>query len=739
MLRHRSVRRAARGACAIALALACAPSAVQAAAPTDLAELANGTTVSGDCSVLDNATADHLDQWVVYAVKPDRRHAAEGDQLIPYPYPKRAEDIVPTATGYAAMPQGGRLRVGDTADCQTASYDPLSARVDDPGIALDEAGLYIHQQIRQTVNWHVVNADDHTPPKACNGNDKHFPNPAGHLDPPDTDPGPNAKWVISTYCTTVTASRFTVLNDPGECPATPDKTQWPTTDYFNQYDAGAAEDLPTSSSKEGGNACGPSSTLMGALASLKRNFPGDTGPHLEALKYMIDGLPSLGETYDAVMGLSRAQITAPNTQNGAWGGKAVALLKSLGWSKAQLVMLGSSQADVATNNQNKIVNALAREPVLLSTAFGASRWGTAGGGHVILLRNLDVQHPLDYIVDDPAGNYFSTRSSSWWPNGHYGPGSCGAGVAYPMDWVHAYSAGRWMVTFGTPDGAWASMAKSARSGDAPAQTPGQSVFALQTDGAPRTLYVQDPSGRRAGIVDGQVVEEIPNSDAGVARDGDAGPGAADDVLTGATTTEHRYLVVPRPAPGSTLHVGDPAGGTFTLHTQSLDRGRVTASQDIDVPVAAGADTVADPAPLVRAASTGEPPASGAPAPAPGTPAPSADTPRPTVPGPTATPAAPRLLRAKGVRGGVRATVRCTAAAGRCDLTLVLKARSGGRSVVVGRARTSLAAGATRTLQVRLGTAGRRMLRRQGRLRATLGVVVGGRAAGRPAAVTITRA
>jgi hypothetical protein len=50
----------------------------------------------------------------------------------------------------------------------------------------------------------------------------------------------------------------------------------------------------------------------------------------------------------------------------------------------------------------------------------------------------------EYIVYDPAGNYFAS------PTHHYDISSCGAAVLYPQSWLYAYTTGAWYIALGPP-------------------------------------------------------------------------------------------------------------------------------------------------------------------------------------------------------------------------------------------------------------------------------------------------
>ncbi len=729
-----ALRRRAPRAALTGLALLLLPTtSASALVPAHKGEYPNGTVVTGTCAVVDRSTSDVLDQWVVFSLLPDRHHTTGGgQQLIPSPYPRRVWDVEPTETGYGPVLEGQGARAGD--DCRTAATRPLSSELDGDGVRLTQAGIYLYHQVHQTVTWKAVARDTPVVAEPCDGIDPVFDAPAP-LQPPASSPGPNGKWAITAYCAKVTSATFTVTNDAGDCPvAAQDLSRWPEVPYFNQYDAGVHEGLPRAQvdNKIGGNACGPSSTMMGVLESLKHAFPGDTPEHRAAFEEMVGALPSIGEFYDRVMQKTRAQLAA---LDGPGNNKAIAahilsMLKSMGWSQARHITLGDSVQDVAYGNQQALTKALGEGPVILSTSFGQRRWGLSGGGHVILLRNLDVRHPLDYIVNDPAGNFFSKSGGASYPGGHYGAGSCGFGVAYPMDWVHAHSAGRWAVAFGRPDGAWAQTgARRATGTPAPGRrglTP-HPVFelTLPADGAPGDLWVQDAAGRRAGFVDGRAVTEIPGADVGEAQDADLGPGGEDEDTPGPDEqpVRRRHLVVPDPGPGATLHAG--GGATVPAQARSYTAGRVVREETLELPAGAAVPVASEALQAAGVDGGDASPAPGAGAPG-AIPAPSGtnvpptrvDAPKP----PVTTVVGPRLgtVRAKG--SAVAVTLRCTAATGRpCRGTVVLTVRRGRRTVLVGSLPVQLTGGARRTVTVPVGPGGRRLLRRAGRLRVTVGV------------------
>ncbi|HEY6761279.1 MAG TPA: hypothetical protein VI318_17405 [Baekduia sp.] len=729
------LRFAMRALPALLGAVALAPATAHAVVPSDYGEYPNGTVATGDCQRNDEKVDGTVETWTLLRATPDHRHAPKQSiALLPDPLPERPEKFPFTATGQAVVPVGDEVPAGDAGDCRIVIENPMVVRTEGHGMAIDDPGVYWHYQRRGTVHWVWHDYSENAqvpPPEPCGDNDPELPAPADAR--PPASKGPNGDWYLASFCNHVESRRFFVLGDDGEC-ASMDRSNWPFTPYFNQYDTGQREDLPIArDNKKGGNACGPSSTMMGVLESIRRDFPGDTPAHQEQFLDKVDALGSLGHTFDQVMALTRAD-QKPLQDNYALGGEIAKFLKSLGYKKAKLVMLGDSQADVLLNNHNKMMAALTKNPVIVSTAFGGAKWGKTGGGHVILLRNLDVQHPNDYVVDDPAGNWFSTRDSGSWPTGHYGKGSCGFGVAYPMDWVEAYTAGRWMVSMGKPEGSRAPLGglapRAARSAPT-ADGDGVSVFGLSADAetAPATFYVQDAQGRREGFVDGVAVDEIPDGYAVEAAEGDGGP----DDDTG-VTRRVRELAIPDPQPGTTVHVADPDGGTFALDEDAWKGGAVVTRDRVSATVAAGGS--ATPAAPALDAAIGDAPAPGGEEQAPGGDQPETGDHGGTAGGAgaqaqgggggggggaqgqggAAAPAPAKragsratLVRVAAAKAAVKATLRCASAKG-CRVTLRLAARKGRRSVTVGTATTTVTG--QRTVTVRLSAAGRRLLRGQ---------------------------
>jgi hypothetical protein len=227
---------------------------------------------------------------------------------------------------------------------------------------------------------------------------------------------------------------FSVLGSRGNCAAK-------SSGYINQYSAGRRLRLPLGRGKAGGNACGPSALLM-AMEQSERSHR------------VSRALPDLPAVFDQTMQLPRSKVT-PDSFNEFMGTKAGILLRKLGWSQATMGRLGTSSDAVADEttgseldptNQAAIDRALNQGPIVVSTDLGREPWGTTGDGHMIVVLGRDPANPGEYIVYDPAGDYFSD------PVDHYSGASCGSGVLYPSSWLLAFTSGAWYLKLGPPPG-----------------------------------------------------------------------------------------------------------------------------------------------------------------------------------------------------------------------------------------------------------------------------------------------
>ena len=115
----------------------------------------------------------------------------------------------------------------------------------------------------------------------------------------------------------------------------------------------------------------------------------------------------------------------------------------MGWTSARLRTLGATVEQI----EARLLTSLARGPVVISTAFGNAAWGQTGDGNLIAILGADRRG--NFIVEDPAGNWFtSPKSGAFTRGGHYGPRSCGHRALYPHYWLLAYATGRYVIELG---------------------------------------------------------------------------------------------------------------------------------------------------------------------------------------------------------------------------------------------------------------------------------------------------
>jgi hypothetical protein len=157
----------------------------------------------------------------------------------------------------------------------------------------------------------------------------------------------------------------------------------------------------------------------------------------------------LGKVFDQTMEHRRGQMRF--SSNEFVGSKAADFLRRHGWTQATLERLGtdaesiqdeSSDSSLDRSNEAMIDRALEQGPIVIATDLGTGPWGTTGDGHMIVVTGRDETNPGEYVVYDPAGNYFSN------PTDHYGARSCGNGVLYPASWLIAYTTGGWYLQLG---------------------------------------------------------------------------------------------------------------------------------------------------------------------------------------------------------------------------------------------------------------------------------------------------
>ena len=423
--------------------------------PSGGAQLPYGSAVTGRCRAINRAVTTQMLGWGVYTFDPARTSVTDvhGATLLPPSFGPSAAPpgLDPGASGSARPPgpaqwqvaSGGRqLPASPSANCRSSIADSWPDAVrSGTSLRLRRPGPYVYWTFAHTVHWVKVDNDKDDPTVqpcaevAARGATS--PAPAGA--PPSTS-GTTWHWAVGSFCTSIRWRSFAVLGPQGRCPLSNDGSLWPTEPYINQYAAGTRLHLPLGRGEAGGNACGPSAMLMAMLQSRIRAHRATAG------------LPALGTAFDQTMQGSRAQVK-PNAPNEFIGGKAADFLRHHGWPQATLERLGSDETSIAPetsgtdldrSNEAVLDQALHRGPVLISTDLGTSPWGTTGDGHMIVVSGRAPGNPGEYVVDDPAGNYFSS------PTHHYDVSSCGAAVLYPQSWLYAYTAGAWYIELGTP-------------------------------------------------------------------------------------------------------------------------------------------------------------------------------------------------------------------------------------------------------------------------------------------------
>jgi hypothetical protein len=518
--------------------------AARALTPGNGESYANGVGVDGPCTDVEEQADTHIASWQVATIDPRREYggATGGELLYPWDFLPRIEEIAaavtdefsanPSPQAYAAAPGNGK-----PCAVNATSFDAEPAGT---SVELFRPGPYVFQIEDSTVHYVLVDDSAEDPqPSPCADNDtQYYPTAIGS--PPTSAPS-GQHWAAQGFCNKTTVIDFSVRGDDGLCPANGDMTQWPSSGYINQYDAGARLGLPDN----GGSADGPSSLLMGLLNA------GATAT------------PTLPATYTATVAGRYFSFY-----------RALAFLKSLGYHNANTFFFGDSADDANVNNLAKIYNEVVKWPALVETALGSVPWSFTGGGHVILITGSGGSN---FVVRDPAGNYFADEHD------HYGPGHCGYRVTYPAAWINAYIVGRQMLTFGARV---LSSPRARQRASGPATAAYGTAFSVaDTNPAsadnPGTFYLRDAQGRRAGWIDGKVVEEIPDSYAGKDVPSHSNPRSGDpafDPTPSAPAQTPRAIVVADPQPGTTLHVA--ADAAFALTAEAWIDGAVTARDNL---------------------------------------------------------------------------------------------------------------------------------------------------------------
>jgi hypothetical protein len=568
--------------------------------PSNGATEPNGVAIGSPCSLKTKAINDVAKAWILSTLDPKRLHSAKsGLELAPEKMPRVAEFPTNEAlNGYIPVTEGEAI--ASETEC-VVSASPIEAERSGEEVKLFTPGPYVLEQIEDTVEWKLQKGT--STPKACAGNDKYLTEPDdSELDHPEEEPPPNSNesWQVVGFCNTVHLIQFNVRNGEGECASGQkyDMSEWPQFGYFNQYATGKRLGLPIASDgNEGGNACGPSSLLMAMrLNTARYGFQGGETP--QQVGEAVELLPELQFVYDGVMKKTSSEQEPKEENYFAGGEKPVPWLRSQGWSQAEFV--GLDEGGLISTNEQNIVAALEKGPVIVSTAFGGARWGKTGGGHIIMLNGLDPKHPGEVDVYDPAGNFFSS------PTKHYNARSCGYDVPYPMAWLLAYTTGRYFIKLGPPP-----------SVDPPVISVSDSEPGAAS--APETFYLQDPQGHKSGWVDGKQISEIPGTFIGrLDEESYSNPNSGFDEETETFTSlpslgpGPRTIDVGNPPAGTTLHVQSSSGGTFALNSDYWSGGTVLQKERLSGSTAAGSDTTVSSAALTQAiaASTEQKPGGG---------------------------------------------------------------------------------------------------------------------------------
>jgi hypothetical protein len=538
--------------------------------PTQGQVVANGSDVGGECVLQDGQESGRRAWWQVSTVIPAfLPHGDGGGVLLAPPAEELPRfDKAPSTPFSNEYVEDLKLLdlPGTPFGCTAQSFDPLHA------LTLVQPGPYVLEQYVETVHFRIAPADGDPPPaQPCAANDPDFPSPSSDIAPPPT----SDTWVADAFCNTVKVVGFYVRG-AASCPASGNMSRWPGSPYINQYDAGRRLGLPVRAHLAGGNACGPSSLLMAMLATAGSGR-----------------LPGLAEAFRETV---RGNIFAAKP--------ALAFAKSLGWRSAKRIAVLAGDPE---GLEQQILTSLANAsgsgpgPVVISTAFGGDTWGVTGGGHMIAIVGTDGRG--SFIVEDPAGNYFATPKSGYRTSsgggGHYGPGSCGHRAIYPHFWVLAYTRGRWLMTLGART--LPRRGASPRAAAAPQLGSAISIADAHPGAAdaPRSFYVQDGSGRRAGWIDGEIVEEIPDASVGQEPPGWTDPSVGDVSIAplpdGPPPATPRSVVIPGPATGATLHVAAEAGTPFALSVETWVDGAPIADDDVKGSGTGAATKVAFPA------------------------------------------------------------------------------------------------------------------------------------------------
>jgi hypothetical protein len=149
----------------------------------------------------------------------------------------------------------------------------------------------------------------------------------------------------------------------------------------------------------------------------------------------------------------------------------------------------------------------------------------------------------DYVVDDPAGNYFASVT------GHYGAASCGSNVIYPWDFIAVNIMNRPALAISPTAGA----------------DPAVVYISDPTASNSTSFWLQDSAGHKTGWISGSgPVNRIPSSLASTEEQLNSDPSAPYQAFK-PNTGPHVASVIDATS-GIKLHVALPKGGSYRLNT-----------------------------------------------------------------------------------------------------------------------------------------------------------------------------
>lgn len=411
--------------------------------------------------------------------------------------------------------------IGQTWTCKPTDMHADGTQVAEPDFTLWTPGFYHMVELDVSEHHQPITAPPRPPDTATCTNDiggTPYLSQIGNWDDGSTMVVGHCRQYINVYFTVVASGDCSGLSKP-----------YVGAPYINQYDWGRQAGGPPVDDHHdpGGNACGSSSLNM---------MLGNATPQVSL--------------YNVT-----AHLPVGNGNNNYFDfDKALTALRSMGYKNARKITDFGGTVDFrGVASENDLSDWLKQGPVLTSTQFGAGEWSTAGGGHVILvLRKVPAQgageSDGDYVVEDPAGGYFSDPLTN-----HYGAGHCGHQARYPVSWVAQLTLNRWGILLGKKSKPSADTAR-ARS------TSHTGVLVELPSGV--NAWVQDRAGHRAGFVGGNQTVGL----SGI---------TLDDAAQAPSDPKAPYVSTAALAPAPSISLLDPGKG-LTLVASGRRGQRITA-------------------------------------------------------------------------------------------------------------------------------------------------------------------